>query len=213
MWRFTSEIFNKLGDIDKILKFLRGTFWDKLLITKKQFDDFKEGKHLKRWQQEGADLVLFYGEDLLKEPNKVILLNVKSHESSRKSRDPNIMSAQRLIEYINDLIGRIDGKNLLDNAELWFIGVNYLATEKGGKITGIFVKDLFKLDVSLIPQINFDAAIQIQWHVENMKEIEQSNKEFAIKLLDEFIIRWEKHSKHKDSKYKILAKSIKSKLT
>lgn len=204
-----SEIFNSIKDMSKIKEFLENTFWGKLLVTKKQFEDFEDNKPIRRWQQEGADLVLFYGKDLIKEPNKIILLNVKSHESSRKSRDSNIMSAQRLLEYLDYLINKSNGEELLNFTELWFVGVNYHTTEKGGKIVGIYVKDLFKLDTSLIPQINFDAAIQIQWHVENMIEKEQANKEFALNLSDEFIKRWEKHSKQKQNKYKILTDRIK----
>ncbi len=208
-----SEVFNNIKDIPKIRQFLEGTFWAKLLVTKKQFENFEVKKPIIRWQQEGADLVLFYGEDIMKEPNKMILLNVKSHESSRKSRDPNIMSAQRLLEYLDYIISKESGEELLDFAELWFVGVNYLATTKGGKIGGIFVKDLFKLDTSLIPQINFDAAIQIQWHVENMIEKEQTNKEFTLSLSEEFFKRWTKHSTQKENKYKILTERIKKKLS
>ena len=210
---FLSEIFDGLKELAAIKDFLKCVFWEKLLITKKQFEDFEQGKPLKRWQQEGADLVLFYGSNLIKEPNKVILLNVKSHELSRKSRDPNIMSAQRLIEFIKSLWNKKDGEKLLESVRLWFIGVNYAATEKGGKIKCIFVKDLFKLDVSKIPQINFDAAIQIQWHVENMIEKEQTNQEFALSLSKEFIERWDKHSIQKGNKYREITDGIKRRLS
>lgn len=210
--KFISEIFDKIGDLPKIIQFLKGTFWDKLLITRKQFEDFLAKKPIMRWQQEGADLVLFYGKDIIKEPNKVILLNVKSHEFSRKSRNPNIMSAQRLLEYLESLIGRENGKELLKLSCLWFVGVTYNATKDGGKLVGIYIKDLFKIDTSKIPQINFDAAIQIQWHVENMIEIEQNNEDFALRLSEEFIKRWKKHSRHKEEKYTQLVQKIKERL-
>ncbi|MEK6860684.1 MAG: hypothetical protein AABY07_01815, partial [Nanoarchaeota archaeon] len=93
---FLSSIFNSLKEPAKIVRFLDDQWWAKLLVLRGHLTDFNEGKQIKRRQQEGADLVLFYGEDLIKEPEKVILINTKSHEDSRKSRDPNIMSAQRL---------------------------------------------------------------------------------------------------------------------
>jgi hypothetical protein len=207
---FLAEIFNKIKDIPKILIFLKSCWWNRLIFTPKQLLAFREGKEIQRWQQEGADLVLFYGEDIIKEPNKIILLNVKSHESSRDSRPPNIMSAQRLLEFFSNLSDMKNSEEMLKLSELWFLGGVYSATSGGGKLESITIKDLFRLDVSKIPQINFDAAIQIQWHVTDMIEISQTKKKFVNSLADDFLKRWNHHSCSKQKKYESLVKKIKS---
>lgn len=204
---FLMEVFDNLKEERKILSFLDSTWWGKLLFTPKQLKDYNSGKQVRRWQQEGADLVLFYGESIIKEPEKVILLNVKSHESTRNSRPPNIMSAQRLLQFFDFLLSKNRGEEILNSMELWFIGVTYNA-EEGGKIERIYVKDLLKLDAMSIPQINFDAAIQIQWHVEDMIEVNQKKQDFVLTLAKEFIRRWEHHIKTKQIKYKKLTDKL-----
>jgi len=191
---------------------LAKVWWSPLIITNKQIVEFLAGKPIGRWQQEAADLVLFYGSEISKEPEKVILINVKSHEVNRDSRAPNIISAQRLLEFCHFLLSQSDVKSSLDKLDYWFIGVSWQNDTKGAKIQGIFLKDLFKLDTEKIPQINFDAAIQIQWHVKDMKEIEQTKLQFIERLANSFILQWRNHSKKKSDKYEILVKEINEKV-
>lgn len=206
-------VFKSLKEKGKIIEFLEDIWWGKLLFTKEQLVSFLLNKGVKRWQQEGADLVLFYGTDIMAEPHKIVLINVKSHESSRQSRAPNIMSAQRLLEFFEYTLAKEKGSDILDEVELWFLGVTYDIIDDEAKVNGVAIKDLFKLDVAKIPQINFDAAIQIQWHVEDMKEIKQTKQQFVLSLTDEFLKRWTHHSKSKQAKYEELVKNIKDKLT
>jgi hypothetical protein len=218
-----ARIFKELKDPRKIESFLDAVWWGKLLFTKEQLKDFMAGKEVKRWQQEGADLVLLYDSDITKNPDKVILINVKSHLATRQSRPPNIMSAQRLLEYFDYILAKGDGRKLLSQAELWFLGVSYAIESTQGEVGGVAInkavvssvalRDLFKLDVEEIPQINFDAAIQIQWHVEDMKEVKQTKDTFVANLADEFIERWRHHSSAKESKYEKLIQSIKKHLS
>lgn len=206
------EIFKIFKKAKDIIKFLDTIWWSKLLFTKKQLTDFLNGDEVKRWQQEGADLVLFYGEKLITDSNKVILINVKSHNSSRESRAPNIMSAQRLLEFFDYTLSKSDGQNRLDQMELLFLGVDYVTSGNQATVNKIHIKDLFKLDIKEMPLINFDAAIQIQWHVKDMKEINQTKKAFILNLSDEFIKSWNHHRESKQVKYEKLVKDIRNKL-
>lgn len=102
---------------------------------------------------------------------------------------------------------------MLKNAELWFLGVDYTVASEGGQVKKINIKELFKLEVAKIPQINFDAAIQIQWHVSNMIEKNQTKREFVLNLVNEFMKRWTRHSESKQKKYEKIAQSIKTNLS
>lgn len=196
-------------DEEAILQYLSKQWWGELLFCKKQIRIYLEGKHVDRWQQEGADLVIFYGKDLQKEPEKVILLNVKSHEVNRDSRPPNIMSAQRLLMFFHNITRKPNFDRILNFVELWFVGVSWEASKKGAIVKDVVIKDLFKLDVEKIPQINFDAAIQIQWHVIDMVEKEQTKIEFIENLSSMFIQKWKRHSESKGKKYEKLVDDIK----
>ncbi len=210
---FLDKLFRKIGkDKQAITDYLNGVWWGNLLATPKQIISFLNDNSIGRWQQEGADLVVVRDHkifDNLNMGDKVILVNVKSHESTRKSRPPNIMSAQRLLEFLYSICSRKDSLRILEDVNLWFIGVKYTAGSSGGIVESISLKELFKLDVSLIPQINFDAAIQIQWHVEDMVEKDQKRVYFIRDLSDMFIKQWRLHSKHKTKKYETLVRKIK----
>lgn len=209
---FLEKVFSKIGkDGKKILESLKDVWWGKILPTKKQITAFVNGEKARKHQQAWADFVLVTDDkffDDFKDLNKIILVNAKSHESSRDSRDPNIMSAQRLLQFLHTITKLPDYQEIIGDVNYWFIGVVYSATDKGGIIESISIKDLFKLDVSKIPQINFDAAIQIQWHVENMVEKEQTKIEFIKNLSESFLEQWKKHSERKTKKYNALVKEI-----
>jgi hypothetical protein len=191
---------------------LAKVWWSPLIVTNKQIVEFLAGKKIGRWQQEAADLVLFYGTDISVEPEKVILINVKSHEINRESRAPNIISAQRLLEFCHFLISQNSVKSSLDKLDYWFIGVYWQNDPRGARIQEIYLKDLFKLDTEQIPQINFDAAIQIQWHVKDMVEKEQTKLQFIERLANSFIAQWRNHSKKKSDKYEKLVNDINEKV-
>ncbi len=187
------------------------TWWGNLLVSQQQLRDFADGKPLQRWQQEAADIVLHYGQDLWTGINDVILLNVKSHSLVRESRPPNIMSAQRLLEFLNWLLNHETARTLMEKTNYWFVGISWeLAPGPTGLVREIHVRDLFKLDVKAIPQINFDAAIQIQWHVKDMTEIPQDKLAFVEGLATVFNKAWEQHSRQKQLKYSRLVDEIKT---
>jgi len=210
---FLKDFFDNIDNIGKdklrvlnrirISKALTNVWWGSLLATKKQIESYIANGEVKPWQQCGADLIILDGKDI----EDIILVNVKSHNSTKESRAPNIMSAQRLLEELHALSIK-KGASKLNKANIWFIGVTYSPDGTNGKIVNVTVKDLFKLDVSRIPQINFDAAIQIQWHVEDMVEKKQTKEEFTKELANSFLQQWKRHSIYKDKKYIQLVKEI-----
>lgn len=211
---FLTEIFPLIGpDRDKLNKFLNNIWWGNLKIHKKgQIDNFIKGNPIGTNQQAGADIVLFYGKDLKSEPEKVILINAKSHKIVRNSRAPNIMSAQRLLENINNILSL--NADMFYDIEYWFLGVDYIELEPGlAKAESINIKDLFRIDTSAISQINFDAAIQIQFNVRDIPEIDQTRIQFLDRISKLFIDTWKRHAERKSEKYEKLVNEIKDKLS
>jgi len=214
---FLREVFSNIGrDENKIKRVLQKTWWgfkferDRLLVTEKQIRSFTRNGIIGRWQQEAGDIVLFYGDEIPTDIiNEIILLNVKSHYIKRESRPPNIMSAERLLKFFNSLLNRDDAYEMLEKVNLWFVGVSYDMTSTGAIASSVHIRDLFLLDLSKLPQINFDAAIQIQWHVKDMIEIVQDKFTFVEKLADTFMEQWQRHAKSKQEKYEKLAKNLK----
>lgn len=213
---FLENFFSNIGnDENKLKEALQQTWWgfkfgrDRLLVTEKQVKDFVRGNPIGRWQQEAGDIVLFCGRDIIKDANDVILLNVKSHYIERRSRPPNIMSAERLLKFFNAFLNRDDAYKMLEKVNLWFIGVSYATSKDGTIVTNIHTRDLFLLDISELPQINFDAAIQMQWHVKDMVEIEQDRLSFVENLADTFMVQWKSHVKSKQERYGPIAENLK----
>lgn len=209
---FIKKFFDKIGpDKVRLKKFREEIWWGKLLISNKQIYDYCAGRTVMRWQQEGADLIFVEQENFTATPEDIVLINVKSHNNTRRSRPPNILSGQRLLELLSHNVQRNQGT--LDSMNYWFIGVAYTPTDDGAIVKGVWVKDLFKLDVEKIPQINFDAAIQIQWHVEDMIEKDQTRKQFAKELALKFMEQWTHHSNYKTEKYRRLTENILKSIT
>lgn len=119
------------------------------------------------------------------------------------------MSAERLLKFFNEFLNRDDTYKILEKVNLWFIGVDYATSNDETIVTNIHTRDLFLLDISKLPQINFDAAIQIQWHVKDMVEIEQDRLAFVENLADTFMVQWKNHVRSKQEKYDSLAENLK----
>lgn len=206
---FSHLVLNeKRIDVERILE---GAWWgcsgyrgDRFLITKKQITSIKNGAEISQWQQSGSDLVVYYGEEA-RNINNIITINVKSHNTERKSRDPNIMSAQRLLYFLKNVLEKDFN---LDDINIWFLGVSYHSEDENAIIEEVCVKDLFLLDLEKLPLINFDAAIQIQWHVHNMIEKEQTRLKFIQNLAETFLEQWTNHHTGKTERYKVLVGDI-----
>jgi len=182
-------------------------------FSKRQLEDAIAGRDVRAYQQSIADLVVFYGDDLIADINKIVAINVKSHDLGKHSRHPNIVSAKRLLEYFNDILEK--NPSYLDDFELWFIGIYY---ERRGSYAHlsqneVYLRDLFKLKISEIPVINFDAAIQLQWHIKEMEEDPSQTKEDFIKnLAVETQKRWKEFSEKRTEVIDNLVGSILEKL-
>lgn len=179
---------------DEIRKIVREKTWygiQDYVISKEQLEKALEGEEVPAYQQSMADLILFYGKDISNDINDVILINVKSHDIKRKSRPPNIISAKRVLEFFRDVLKQC--QSMINKVDLWFLGIYYVKRSgSNAEITEVYIKDFFKLDVTKIPMINFDAAIQIQWHVKDMVENPKIDKlTFTESLAEEYLKRWE----------------------
>lgn len=201
---FPNEFIRYLNINTNVKQILDSTWWRRLLLSRQQITAAENGEDIGTWQQSAADLVLFYGTDI-GDRNKIILLNVKSHNTARRSRDPNIMSAYRLLNYFKFAIAHNFN---LDEINIWFIGVDYHSEGTIAIVESIHVKDLFKLDLTMLPQINFDAAIQLQWHVRNMVECDQSKIEFVRSLAQALLDRWNHHVRNRTQKYERWVREI-----
>jgi len=185
-------------------------WWGFLLSSRSAVLSFYETGKAKEWQQSGADLVL------VQDPNRpdwmehVVLLNVKSHNVVKKGRAPNIMSGERLLKFFNSLLTSPRRDSWISGANLWFVGIDYNTETQTCERT--HVKDLFMLDVDHIPQINFDAALQIQWHVSHMKEVRQSKEDFMRHFVERFETDWKRHAKTKSEEFEGLIESIRREL-
>jgi len=172
------EFLNKLSDRHQIygvdhVRVVDDTWWAKLLLQgNPRLEAYRQTQGM------GADLILHYGEEL-EELDNVILVNVKSRNVERAGRDPNIISAFRLLDYFSSVAHQANPDDIFDKIRYWVLGFDY----KSGVIQNVHVKDLFRLDISRMPPINFDAALQIQWHVKDMVTLpEQTNREFVSRF-------------------------------
>jgi hypothetical protein len=207
---FLFEIFKQIGKDEKLIKAkIQENWWGSLIFTRKHISEFMQDKRVTPWQQEGADLILFYGNEIVKHSEFIILLNVKSHNIDRASRPPNIISAQRVLKFLHEIIVKKGYEDKLERLQYWILGVNWKFVDSKAIIQDVQLKDLFKLDVSKI-EINFDAAIQIQWHVKDMVEKEQTRVEFITQLTNRFLTKWQKHSQGKTRRYEKLVLQINS---
>jgi hypothetical protein len=174
------------------------TWWGSYVVSENQLKAAKPSAY----QQSLADVIVFYGENVSKELNNILIVNVKSHDLRKDSRPPNIISALRVLEFGKDLLMKAQHyPDFIDKANIIFVGIYYSVKDNNARIDSIHVKDFFKLDVDKMPPINFDAAIQIQWHVRDMVENPAIGKlTFLEKLARKYLTEWQefvgKRTKH-----------------
>jgi hypothetical protein len=213
------DVFERL----EFMRYIAENYLEKKIITLKELHEyvwwgdlqqFTDGA-LKRVERGGipklqqalGDIIVKYGEDL----NDVILINVKATEISDGGpvgRPPNIISALRLLNFLVKIFKR--RKNLKDKINVWLVGFYYLPRENNKvQICRSYFKDLFKLDLEKAPPINFDAAIQIQWHLAEMVEDENQTLDgFAIKLGRKYLSEWESFKKQRDEEIRKLVNDL-----
>ena len=213
---------------EEIRKIIRNETWwgiEDYVISDSQLDNALKGKAPDIYQGSMADIIVYYGKDKLQpsdyldDINNVLLINVKSHDEKKRSRPPNIISALRLLKFGRDLLKR--GRNFLEKANLLFVGIYYEEVENGvGNknrcviIKDIHIRDLFKLRVDAMPPINFDAAIQIQWHVREMKEDEHIDKlTFLEKLAEKYQKEWRGFMTSRTNEMEEIVKQVRDLIT
>jgi len=178
---------------------LKDTWWGKLQQFTHETIRRVEEREEPKLQQALGDIIVKYGDDL----NDVVLINVKATEINDNGpigRPPNIVSAFRLLEFLTELF---DEKiNLIDKVNVWLAGFYYIPIGSGKvRIEQSHYRDMFKLDLEKAPPINFDAAIQIQWHLGDMVEREkQTLDEFAKELGEKYLNEWKSFKKRRDEK-------------
>lgn len=192
-------LFNKIGkNRKKIQDCLDQCWWSCWLGTKRYVEDFLKGKKLERSQQDGADILLFYGQDIVKDINSIILINAKSHNLSRQSRPPNIISCKRLLDDFYCLLYSPHYEKWFPQVNYWFISSSWEFQTKA-QVKEIHIKDLFKLDLEKSSglTINFDAAIQLQCHVNSMIENKQTKKDFMKNFSMKYLDDWKSFAKRR----------------
>ena len=153
-------------------------------------------------QQAGADIVIFYGKDLKKDSNDLIIINAKSKNTVKKTQPPNLISIRKIlknhVEFIKaEVSDKKKQKELFGMRNYWFIGVY----SKEKEVQEIHLKDLYKLNVEKIT-INFTAALQLQRHVKDMDQIQsQTSEQFIKKLATKVLEKWKPFSKKKTKEY------------
>lgn len=183
-------------------------WWEPQQLSEKVIERIRMGERPKL-QQALGDIIVKYGEGL----NDIVLINVKATEVGRDGkpigRQPNIVSALRLLNFLVDIFTE---KIILKNKiNIWLVGFHYLPKEENKvQIRNAYFKDLFKLDLERAPPINFDAANQIQWHLNEMVENQnQTLEDFAIKLGEKYLKEWKEFMKRRDEKVEKIVKKLK----
>ena len=109
-----------------------------------------------------ADIVLFYGKNLVEDMNRLIIINAKSHNKTKKSQPPNIVSVERLVANQLAIIDNfpLDKKKqeiLFSYRKYWIIAIDYIPVSDSSTeslVSHIHLKDLYKTDGRKI-YINF----------------------------------------------------------
>jgi len=192
----------------------RATWWGDYVVSDSQLDAaLRNEEKIPIYQQSITDIIVLYGEgeDVRRNLNDVLLINVKSHDESRLSRPPNIISALRILGFARDLLKKSQQyPDFVEKANLIFIGIYYQTKDDYAQIMEVYVKDFFKLDVEQMPPINFDAAIQIQWHVKDMIEKPDVDKlTFFECLSKKYLDEWQRFMKERTARAEDLVNELK----
>ncbi|MFX1487230.1 MAG: HincII family type II restriction endonuclease [Promethearchaeota archaeon] len=159
---------NKSAYINSLFAELGKQWWWKLCSRgKRKVRAYLENDAPLGYKQEDTPDLVINGE-------AIVYVNIKSHNIAKTSRHPNIMSAKKILDLFDWIATQPDQhrKPILENVQILFIGVSWYEQEDQIIFEEIEIRDFFCLDLSQIPTINFDAAIQIQWHVADMVELD-----------------------------------------
>jgi hypothetical protein len=197
---------NKSEYINRLFAQLEGQWWWKLCSRGK--------RKVRAYLQD--DVPLGYKQedtpDLVIDDEDIIFLNIKSHNTAKKSRPPNIISAKKMLDLFDWIASQpeADRSFILENIQILFAGVSWY--EQDGQIIfqDIKIRNLFCLDLSQIPTINFDAAIQIQWHVADMVELDppMPRLDFVREFIEMLNQRWKSFVHRRSQSYNQKTRNI-----
>jgi len=204
---FLKGLVIESGEQFDVSNLQKETWWAKVQqLSPNVIKQLESGKEPKL-QQALGDVIVICGASL----NDIVLVNVKATElveSKPVGRPPNIVSALRLIEFLIDLFR--DRPQLKEKVHVWIVCFEYtLVSGSKARVDGCHLRDMFKLDLSKAPPINFDAAIQIQWHVRDMVEATNMTlDEFSRQLVNKVTTDWRKFSKKRNRQWEGLGKEL-----
>ena len=212
---FLTELFNCIQVKNKIgkeqLAEIQNTWWFSAFATvKTHMKSYANEKPLEASQQDGADMVLFYGKNIVEDMNKLIIINAKSHNKTKKSQAPNIVSVERLVAnqlaiIDNFPLDKEKQNKLFSYRKYWIIAIDYIPVSDSSSeslVSHIHLKDLYKTDGRKI-YINFAAALQLQKHPHDMPQIKsQSSNKFINDLLANLMINYSARINKKLQEYK-----------
>ncbi|MHB8605548.1 MAG: HincII family type II restriction endonuclease [Thermoplasmatota archaeon] len=195
-----SSIFARQGSKAAALEVLNHQWWWVLNSRSKAAVGVAlsgSGK-LEKYQQDTADLIIEFG-------GIPRLINTKSHDLGRDGRDPNIISVMKLLKFFSwaARLPSDERARTLEEFDVYFVGASWEATGESLRIKQLHLRQLTKLNVEQIPQVNFDAANQIQWHIGDMEELpSQTAREFANALAERVVDDYESHTAARAAKLK-----------
>ena len=190
---------NKSAYINCLFVQLGGQWWWKLCSRgkRKVLAYLQDDAPLGYKQEDTPDLVI--------DEEIIIFLNIKSHNTAKMSRPPNIMSANKILNLFDWIAAQPDAdRNLiLENVQILFVGVSWYEQQDQIIFQDINIRNFFCLDLSQISTINFDAAIQIQWHVADMVELDSPlpRLDFIREFVEMFNQRWESFIHRRNQSY------------
>lgn len=203
-----TELWNsgKFGTVAELMTFLRKHWWWKLnsRSEKRVKAAILHNRPLGEKQDDTADLVI-------EDAGKIRIVNVKSSNLDKDSMHPNIISASKVLTFFDwaSSLPAAERNQTLADAEVYFLSVYWHEDGNKMQLEDVAAKRLTKLKVEKIPRLNFDAAMQIQWHVRDMEEIEnQKALDFARELSLSVVEKFAAHAERKTRKFQKLAERL-----
>ena len=124
----------------------------------------------------------------LSEKGSIHIIDVKTRNASKKGQPPNIMSALRLAKLCKGIIEHGEASNV----KITYVGVDWLDQGANLECVDAHVTEMMKIPPEEL-YINFTAALQIQFHVDEVPQtFNLGNEEWARRFLQHYIRSWER---------------------
>jgi type II restriction enzyme len=183
-FEFLNEVLNRHAKdtvADRIMAFGPKSLQSLLCRGKEQMADWTASRQFEEKQNDTAESIICSDEIFDANLSHLLLVDVKTYNSSKKGQAPNIISAGKLSEALASALE--EGTVRFD---VVYVGVSW--TVEGQTLLGneISVVSLFKMDPKLY--INWAAAEQIQFHPHLAKQdYKGTREEWAKQFLEHFV--------------------------